>query len=752
MTLHTTWLRCMRASVVLVLAACGGGDATEPDVPPVITVTSASGPSVVSGSTLQLTANAKDRKGKAVQNPTVSWVSQAPTVASVSASGLVTGAVAGPATISATYDGVSASFSITVVPGAPARLALRTQPSGAASGVALTAQPAVEVRDAAENVVTSSSVSVTAAIASGGGALLGVAIANAQQGVVAYGDLTIIGTVGSRTLSFSAPGLTGVTSAPFTLNAGAASRLVVRTQPTGAQSGAPFLTQPVVEVRDGADNVVPTSTAPITAAISSGGGTITGTTQVPATAGVATFTNVRLDGVVGDRTLIFSSPGLTAAISSTFALQPGAATSLAIRIAPAGAGLNGAFTTQPVIELRDGAGNIATTSAGVVAATITTGTGTLTGASANATNGVATFASLGISGSPGSRVLRFASGSLTPASFTITPCDGTRNPEVELGATSRSLIGFSPVMVLDTVAITDKVASCQPIAGLATSIAFGGATGWLSASFLQSPARLVLRADPAAVVVGTYAATVTVSTANAGTAALSVSFQVRPTATVTFGADNQKVLQLDPLATITIPAVVRSDGVVVVAPVQYTSRSTTIATIANDGTITARATGQTWLVASTTRDGGAIDSVYLNVTRATGPLLRADITRFTYVRGNDFSVSLFLDTRGTTIGAATVIFNWPTVNGTPGLIRSNTTVAGPVGNPVITSDAGSGTTRISIASATGMTGVIFLGRVDFTAVTAGTSLLALRFSDLVDLSQQSLLGTAHALQYPMVIR
>ncbi len=60
--------------------------------------------------------------------------------------------------------------------------------------------------------------------------------------------------------------------------------------------------------------------------------------------------------------------------------------------------------------------------------------------------------------------------------------------------------------------------------------------------------------------------------------------------------------------------------------------------------------------------------------------------------------------------------------------------------------------RFDLLSASGMTGVIFLGRVDFTAVTAGTSLLALRFSDLIDLSQQSLLGSAHALQYPMVVR
>jgi len=745
-------LRAARIAVMLALAACGGGDSTKPDVAPVITVTSVGGTSLASGSTLQLSANAKDRKGKAVQNPAVTWASQSPAIASVSAGGLVTGAIAGPSAISATYDGVSTTFSVTVVPGAPVRLALRTQPNGAASGVALTAQPVVEVRDAAENVVTTSSVSVTAAIATGGGALVGVAISNAQQGVAAYSDLTLIGIVGSRTLSFSAPGLTGVTSAPFTLNAGAASRLVVRTQPAGVLSGAPFLTQPIVEIRDGADNVVPTSSASVTVAISSGGGTITGTTLVPAVAGVATFTNVRLDGVVGDRTLIFSSPGLTATISSAFALQPGAAISLAVRTIAAGAGLNGAFTTQPTVELRDGAGNLAITTSAPVTATITTGSGTLTGASVNATNGIAIFTTLGITGGPGSRVLRFASGSLTPASFTVTPCDATRSPEVELSAPTRSLSGFTPIVVFDTVVVSDKVGSCQSIVGLATSIAFGGASGWLTASVLAAPARVVLRADPSVVGAGTYSATVTVTSINAGSAPLAVSFQVRPAASVVFGADNQKVLQLDPLATIAIPAVVRSDGVVVVAPVQYISRSNTIATITNDGTITARSTGQTWLVASTTRDGGATDSLYLNVTRATGPLLRADITRFTYVRNSDFSVSLFLDTRGATIGAATVIFNWPTVSGTPGLIRFVASVAGSVGNPVFTSDAGSGTTRISIASATGMTGVIFLGRVDFTAVNIGSSLLALRFSDLIALSQQSLLGSAHALQYPMVIR
>ena len=43
---------------------------------------------------------------------------------------------------------------------------------------------------------------------------------------------------------------------------GAASRLVVRTQPTGALSGAPLVTQPVVEVRDAKGAAVPEADRP----------------------------------------------------------------------------------------------------------------------------------------------------------------------------------------------------------------------------------------------------------------------------------------------------------------------------------------------------------------------------------------------------------------------------------------------------------------------------------------------------------
>ncbi len=748
--------RSLAAALVVAFAvatACGGGgDPVAPDVAPTVTISSSGGSSLASGGTLQLTASATNRRGAVVSNPPVSWSSSTPTVAAVSSGGAVTGAVAGSATITATYDGVTASFGVTVTPGVPARLSLRTQPDGAASGVPFATQPVVEVRDAADNVVTGSSLPVTASVASGGGALGGVAVITAAFGVATFADLNVSGSIGARTLAFSAPGLTPVTSAPFALQAGAPSRLVVRTQPAGAASGAPLTTQPIIEVRDAADNLVTSATTQVTAAITAGGGAISGATSVAAVQGIATFTTLRIDGLVGERTLAFSATGLTSATSNSISLQAGAATAIAIRTAPAGGGLNGVFTTQPVVELRDGAGNLATSGTATVTASLTAGGGTLVGATATATNGVATFSGFGITGTAGARSISVTAPGLTAASFSITPCDLARNPELQLSPATRALDGAGTTAVFDTVAVSDRIGSCQAITGVGTSIAYGGAAGWLSVTVLTSPTRIVLRADPGALTVGTYAATVTVTAVTAVSAPLPVTFQVRPAISLTYGGENEKIRQVDPNATFSVPAVVREGATIVTAPVQYLSRSTTIATVAADGTITGRVGGQTWIIASTTVNGGARDSLFVNVTRTTGPLLRADVTRVSYARNVDFSVTLYLDTRGATVGAADMVFTWPSNLGTPSLLRLNATQPGVTGNPAITSDPGSGTTRISIASATGMTGLILLGRFDFTPLNFGTSQLVLRFNDLLDPTQQSLLGNASALQYPVVIR
>ncbi len=83
-----------------------------------VTVNPASA-SVGVGGTQPFTATLKDANGTPLTGRTVTWASSAPPVATVSASGLVTGVVAGTATITATSEGQSGTAALTVTASPP---------------------------------------------------------------------------------------------------------------------------------------------------------------------------------------------------------------------------------------------------------------------------------------------------------------------------------------------------------------------------------------------------------------------------------------------------------------------------------------------------------------------------------------------------------------------------------------------------------------------------------------------------------
>lgn len=311
------WLAHGAALVTaLTLAACGGGGGGSttpppPDTTPASINLSVSGAvTLTSGNTITVTATVLNRSGTPVQGAQVTWSSSNTQVATVE-NGLITGVLVGTTSVTASVGSVtSAPLSVTTTPGTPSRLALRTQPAGAAVGAPLGTQPVVEVRDAAGNVVTASAAAVTVAIASGGGALAGTTTVNAAGGVATFTDLSLTGTVGARTLAFASTGLTAVSSGAFNLAAGAPASMVITRQPVGGAVGATLLTQPVIELRDVSNNVSTGSTAQVTAGLTGFTGTVNGTVSVAAVAGVATFTNLAVNGQPGPYTLAFSSPGV----------------------------------------------------------------------------------------------------------------------------------------------------------------------------------------------------------------------------------------------------------------------------------------------------------------------------------------------------------------------------------------------------------------------------------------------------------
>ena len=104
----------------------------------------------------------------------------------------------------------SSSFALSV--GAPSKVMVTTQPSGAFTGTVFSTQPVVKITDAGGNTITSSTASVVASIATGSGTLGGTTAINAVAGVANFTNLKITGT-GDHTLTFTpAGGLTAATS------------------------------------------------------------------------------------------------------------------------------------------------------------------------------------------------------------------------------------------------------------------------------------------------------------------------------------------------------------------------------------------------------------------------------------------------------------------------------------------------------------------------------------------------------------
>jgi len=217
---------------------------------------------------------------------------------------------------------------VSLQPGSPPHLAIRTPPStSATNALALGNQPAVELRDVSDNLATLNGFTITAtltgansgnAVVSGSSAITG---SPGQSGVASFQTLTVTGLAAlgagtNYTLRFSEPSL-GFVDSPTQTNLvpGTATKLALTTQPsTSATSGVALAQQPVVQLQDVSGNATATpANVQITAGVLSGSVTISnGTVFTGAGTGTATFTNLTLTASPGSYTLIFSAGALTA--------------------------------------------------------------------------------------------------------------------------------------------------------------------------------------------------------------------------------------------------------------------------------------------------------------------------------------------------------------------------------------------------------------------------------------------------------
>jgi subtilase family serine protease len=144
----------------------------------------------------------------------------------------------------------------------------------------------------------------------------------ADNGVHTFTNLVALKTAGSQTVTAKDTANSSISgSATVSVSAAAASKVAFGQQPTNSTVGGTISPAVTVRVLDAYGNLVTTDNSDqVTVAIGAnpGGGTLSGTTTVTVSGGVATFNNLSIDKAGNGYTLTASSGALTGATSASF--------------------------------------------------------------------------------------------------------------------------------------------------------------------------------------------------------------------------------------------------------------------------------------------------------------------------------------------------------------------------------------------------------------------------------------------------
>jgi hypothetical protein len=352
------------------------------------------------------------------------------------------GATAGAQGVTATaapLPSAPVSFSATATVGSAGRLAIIRQPSStAASGARFAQQPQVQIEDAGGNPVSMPGIAVQAGIAShpGSGTLVGNATAiTVGNGLATFTDLGIAGPPGDYTLNFSVPNRDDISGTPpstvITVAAGAPSQLDYDVPPSSITAGGTITPAVTVRIEDAQGNLVTSATTSVSIALAAnpGNSTLSGTTTVAATGGIATFADLSLNRPGTGYTLRASASGLSAVTSAGFNVTTGGATTIAANSSTSLTGTVGsAATPRPSVKVTDAQGN--GVSGVTVTFAVTQGGGSVSGATpATDAQGVATVGNwtLGATAGSGNNKLTATVSGLSgsPVEFTASANPGS---------------------------------------------------------------------------------------------------------------------------------------------------------------------------------------------------------------------------------------------------------------------------------------------------------------------------------------
>ncbi len=568
-------------AAALVAAACGGDGPVGPPADPPTKLSVGVQPSAAAQNGVALAVQPSVR----LRDASNRLVAQAGIVVTATVTGSVTlsnGTATTDGTGTATFSGLTVTgligtytlhFSaasltgvdatpLALAAGAPSQLALSTSPSAASqAGVALAAQPVVQLRDVSSNAAAQAGVTVTATLVSGSPNLSNASVQTDATGRATFSGLTLAGATGSYTLRFSATGLTPADAPAATvLAAGPPTQLALATQPPATVvNGAVFPTQPAVQLRDAFGNNATAAGVVVLASIVTGpaGAAIAGDTAMTDATGKATYAALKITGTAGNYSLRFASAPLSSVVSAApTALTAGAGTQLGLSTQPSTVAQNGAaLATQPVVQVLDQSQNAAAQAGVLVTASFATGTGTLANATSTTdATGKATFSGLAINGVIGLYQLRFGAPALTavnalstllnagtasalgittqPATTAANATVLSRQPVVRLLDGSGNAVSQTGVVVTATVVsgslVLASAAATTNAQGIATfaGLAMTGLAGNYTFQFTSPSLTPATATTPTALGIGAPAQlSVTVQPATSATVAIALATQ-----------------------------------------------------------------------------------------------------------------------------------------------------------------------------------------------------------------------------------
>ena len=432
--------------------------------------------------TRQLGATLKDNEGFTL-NRAIAWTSSNPAILSIDpTSGLATGKTLGTVTVTATSETKSATQSLTVIPGPPAKIVtVAGDGQSIAAGSAVTVAPSVKVTDAIGDPI--SNVAVNFAVTTGGGSVTGAATTTNADGIATVGTWTLGTTAAQNTLTATSPVIAGA-SVVFTAAgvAGPAAKVAgfAGNNQTGTAGGF-VATKPSVIVTDANGN--PVSNFAVTFTPASGSGVVTFGSTFTNASGIATVGSWKLGTTAGAQSISIAASGLTGSpvVFNATAVAPVATNLAGFAGNNQSAKPNFAVTVLPAVAITDPAG-IPVPGVSVTFA-VASGGGSITGASATTdANGVATVGSWKLGPSAGANSLTASSGTLTGSPFTFNATAIQAPPtNINLAAgDGQNAPAGKPTPIPPTVKIID--ADGVPVSNVSVTWVIRSGTGSISNS------------------------------------------------------------------------------------------------------------------------------------------------------------------------------------------------------------------------------------------------------------------------------